>query len=211
MKLTITKYVHSCLLVETDDRTALFDPGVMSESVLPVEKLSRLDDIFITHVHSDHLSLSLIGSLNQRFGDARITTTAEAVSLLGSAGLEASSQLPSGVTSFHAPHESVEPLFPRPQQLAFHYLDSLSDPGDSHHFDETKPILALPVTAPWGSAIAAINLALRLKPRHVLPIHDWHWSNEARQQMYQRFTEVLQKQEIVFHQLNTGQPIVIDI
>ena len=107
---------------------------------------------------------------------------------------------------FDSPHESVEPLFRSPEQIGIHYLDKLSDPGDSHSFKETKAILALPVTAPWGSTIKALNLALELKPKHVLPIHDWHWRDEAREQTYDRFERILGEQGITFHKLQTGQP-----
>ena len=91
-----------------------------------------------------------------------------------------------------------------------HYLDLLSHPGDSHSFNETKLILALPVSGPWASTVTAVNLAIKLKPKTVLPIHDWHWSDAARQQMYQGIGEALGKQGIDFIWLQTGEPIVIE-
>ena len=64
--MKITKFVHSCLLVETPVRVALFDPGTMSEKALKAADISRLDDIFITHIHQDHYSLALINDTPQR-------------------------------------------------------------------------------------------------------------------------------------------------
>jgi L-ascorbate metabolism protein UlaG (beta-lactamase superfamily) len=208
--MKITKFIHSCLLVETPDRTAIFDPGAMSEAVFKVDDLKQLDDIFITHSHGDHFSPSFVKQLVAKFPDVRITTTPEVVAALAKENIQASDQPPEGVTFFDSPHEDVKPLFPAPQEIGIHYLDTLSDPGDSHSFHETKAILALPVQAPWGSTIKAVNLALELKPKHVLPIHDWHWSDAAREQSYDMLERVLGEQGITFHKLQTGQPIEID-
>jgi L-ascorbate metabolism protein UlaG (beta-lactamase superfamily) len=212
MNMKVTKFVHSCLLAETPDRTALFDPGMMSEEALDVDKLGRLDDIFITHIHGDHFSLPLIKRLVAKFPSVRITSTQEVVAQLAGESIKASHTPPEGVAFFDSPHESVAPLFGQPpQEIGIHYLDQLSHPGDSHSFRETKAILALPVTAPWGSTIKALNLALELKPRFVLPIHDWHWRDEAREQTYAMFERVLAEQGIKFFKLQTGQPVEIDV
>jgi L-ascorbate metabolism protein UlaG (beta-lactamase superfamily) len=211
MKVKVTKFVHACLLVETPGRVALFDPGSMSTPNIDINSLASLDDIFITHVHGDHMDIPFIKRLVEKFPAVRITTTEEAVQQLANEGVKASSTPPDGVTFFDSPHESVKPLFPPPQEIGIHYLDVLSDPGDSHSFHETKAILALPVTAPWGSTIRALNLALELKPKFVLPIHDWHWRDEAREQTYGRFEQVLGEQGITFYKLQTGQPVEIDV
>lgn len=208
--MKFTKFVHSCLLVETPDRVAVFDPGAMSEEAFEIERLERLDDIFITHEHGDHCSVPLIKKLVEKFPDVRITTTPPVVDQLAQESITASSTPPPGTSFFDSPHENVEPLFPRPEEIGVHYLGVFTDPGDSHSFSETKEILALPVTAPWGSAIRAINLAIELKPKHVLPVHDWHWSDAARNQMYDRMAGVLGEEGIQFHKLQTGEAVEID-
>lgn len=211
--MKITKFVHSCLLVETPERVALFDPGYMSESALDVESLQRLDDIFITHEHGDHVSIDLVKRLVKKFPAVRITTTPEVIEQLKAEGIKAQAEAPEGVSFFDSPHETIKPFFDaeRPQEIGIHYLDTLSHPGDSHSFHETKAILALPVQAPWGSTVRATELALELKPQHILPIHDWHWRDEARQQTYERFAELFGQHGITFHKLETGQPVEIDV
>jgi L-ascorbate metabolism protein UlaG (beta-lactamase superfamily) len=198
------------LLVETPDRVALFDPGAMSETALGMAQLDNLDDIFITHVHGDHCHAPLIKQLLAKFPTVRITGPQEVVDHLASEGIKATTTPSAEVEFFDSPHESVEPLFPLPEENGYHYLGEFSHPGDSHSFKETKAILALPVQGPWGSTIRAINLALELKPQHILPIHDWHWRDEAREQLYQRMEQVFSEQGIAFHKLQTGQSIEID-
>jgi len=209
--MKITKFVHSCLLVETTDRVALFDPGSMSESALNFEQLSRLDDVFITHIHGDHVSLKLLKELVAKFPNVRISSTNEVVKMLEAEGIKALPQPPEGVSFFNSPHEIVEPMFSTPEEVGIHYLGLISHPGDSHSFAETKPILALPVSGPWGSTVKAVNLALELKPQHILPIHDWHWHDAAREQTYNRLESFFAGQGITFHKLETGQPIDVNI
>lgn len=211
MKLRITKYVHSCLLVETADRVALFDPGTMSTPSLDLDALSHLDDVFITHIHADHFDEEFIIRLAAKFSGLRVTAPAEVVKVLAQAGVTASDQAPSGVAFFDSPHEPVEPLALQPDELGYHYLDKLSHPGDSHSFNETAPILALPITGPWGATVNAVKLAMRLKPRHVIPIHDWHWSDAAKAASYPNYARILEGQGIIFHIPEAGQPIEIDL
>lgn len=213
--MKITKFQHSCLLIEMPEpvnRTVLFDPGVMSEHVLDVDSLVYLDDIVITHQHSDHFSVPLLQKLVARFPDVRILAPPDTVELIREAGItNVTSEPPEGITLFDAPHESVEPVYPQPDNLGVHYLDTVTHPGDSHSFNETKKVLALPLSGPWASTIRAINLALELKPAYVLPIHDWHWSEVAREGMYQTIEGALAKQGITFVPLATATPVVLDV
>ena len=214
--MKITKFVHSCLLVEMPEpvnRTALFDPGVMSETALDVDRLEYLDDIFITHSHSDHLSIPLIKKLVAKFPKVRITAPTDVVEQLQQQGVVASSNAPDGVVFFDSPHEVIKPYFDSepPQEIGVHYLDKFSDPGDSHSFHETKVILALPVQAPWGSVVDATRLAIELKPKYIIPIHDWHWSDAARQSAYDNLEELFAEKGITFFKMQTGEPVVIDI
>ncbi len=208
--MKITKLVHSCLLVEMPKRTALFDPGAMSESAVNVDSLKWLDDIFITHRHTDHVSVELVRRLRGKFPEVRITAPGEVVELLKREEIAAGSELPDGVELLDAPHEPVEPLAPQPEQFGYHYLDRLTHPGDSHSFGSTRAILALPMTAPWGAMVRAVRLALELKPQHIIPIHDWHWRDEARQQTYAKLVKIFAEAGITFHpMLVSGQPINI--
>ena len=212
--MKITKFVHSCLLVEMPEpvnRTVLFDPGAMSVEALKTHNFEFLDDIVITHSHPDHVDYDVVAWLVEKFPQVRILAPTDVVAQLQSKGLPGTTQPPEGMALFDAPHEDIEPMFPTPEQIGVHYLDMLTDPGDSHSFSETKAILALPVSAPWGATNDAIRLALQLKPLHVLPIHDWHWSDEARTGSYDRIANILEEQGITFHKLQTAVPVVIDL
>ncbi|HEU5187879.1 MAG TPA: hypothetical protein VFT87_05265, partial [Candidatus Saccharimonadales bacterium] len=63
---------------------------------------------------------------------------------------------------------------------------------------ETRDILALPVTAPWGAMIPAATLGATLKPKTIIPIHDWHWNSAARSAAYDTLEAFFAKQNITF-------------
>ena len=206
--MKITKLGHSCLLVETPGRTALFDPGVYS--AVDVGGLQKLDDIIITHIHADHFDLDLIKELVTKFPGVHITTTDEIVGQLRTESIPATSAVSEGIALFKAPHEGHAPFLVPPQNIGVHYLNALSHPGDSHSFTETKAILALPVQAPWGSTQRAVDLALELKPRYIVPIHDWHWRDEAREGLYGSLDKLFAAEGITFIKAVNGEPFELE-
>jgi L-ascorbate metabolism protein UlaG (beta-lactamase superfamily) len=210
--MRITKLVHSCLLVEHDDTAALFDPGVFSRQAIEMINLTQLDLILVTHKHPDHMDVETIQHLVNKFPDVKVVAPMDAVADLAAANIVATPpDQVKEIATFDAPHESTEPTFATPEEIGIHYLSLLSDPGDSHSFSETKSILALPIQAPWGSTIGAIRLGLSLKPRYIIPIHDWHWSDEARKQMYDMCEPLFAGEGITFFKPETGTPIEVQV
>jgi len=192
-------------------RTALFDPGIFS--TIDVDALKYLDDIIITHGHSDHFDPELIKKLVTKFPDVHITAPDEVVEQLNAESIAATSAASDGITFFDSPHEAIRPLLGTdpPQEIGVHYLGVLSDPGDSFSFHETKGVLALPVQAPWGSTMDAIKLGVELKPKYIIPIHDWHWNDDARQSLYDGMEQSFAKAGITFIKAVNGVPFVIEV
>jgi L-ascorbate metabolism protein UlaG (beta-lactamase superfamily) len=141
----------------------------------------------------------------------RICGPAQVVEQLADAGITAVDTPQQGATLFDSPHEAIEPYGTTPQQQGFHYLDTLTHAGDSHHFRETKAVLALPVQAPWGSLVGSIRLALQLRPKIIIPIHDWHWSDVARTSTYDSLETLFKNEGIAFIKPVNGEPFVLDM
>jgi L-ascorbate metabolism protein UlaG (beta-lactamase superfamily) len=112
-----------------------------------------------------------------------------------------------GIDLFDCKHEPNEPLGRTPVNIGVHYLGRLTNGGDSHHFATSKDILALPITAPWGTLTRAVALAAELEPKFVLPVHDWHWNVAARQQTYDRCEVFFAGIGIKFIKLVDGQAV----
>lgn len=209
--LQITKFEHSCLLVSMNDRHILIDPGVMSSELLRQATLPELEAIVVTHVHGDHLDAQYAAEKLAQSPQTKIYGPTQVMEALRDAGVTAIASLPEDVTLFESKHEDGNPLFETPDQQGYHLFDVLTHPGDSHHFEQTKQVLALPVTAPWGASTTAMKLAIKLKPKYVIPIHDWHWSEAARYSMYQNFTRVLKEHDIIFVSIMNDSSIEVDI
>lgn len=207
--MKLTKYVHACVLVEDDQHTTLFDPGEFSwaSGLFNVDNLNKLDRIIITHEHSDHYSLPFVEALVKKFPNAKITTTENLVKILNDKGIiNTDSKSDELVDVEFLAHQSMEPLAPPPcQNIRVHYKGKISHPGDSHQLTDTKDILFVPLAGPWGATIDGVRMADKLKPKVIVPIHDWMWNEEWKQDMYDRIESFFAEQGIKFIKAIDGQ------
>lgn len=208
--MRITKYLHSCLLVEEQDKIILFDPGVFTynEKALTAEKLTNLDYILITHEHPDHCHLPFIHELVSKFPEVKIITNPSIVAILEKENIKASSS-PDDIVSLELlTHEKLWDKEP-PQNVVISIFNTLTHPGDSLHFAKSHNILALPLTAPWGSTTEAVTKALAMQPKVILPIHDWMLKDGVRQEMYKRLQGFFKEKSIDFKCLETGESVEV--
>jgi L-ascorbate metabolism protein UlaG (beta-lactamase superfamily) len=182
MDVTITKLVHACLLVDVNGKRILIDPGGFSwdDERFDVSMVEGVDRILITHEHADHVSFDFVRAALERSNEAEVETTPSLQAILAEQGIDS---VTDGTPQFVSPHERI-PIGPGPQNTGFHVEYVLSHPGDSHSFNETMPILAMPFVAPWGSLTHGVDRARLVKPKYVIPIHDWFLSDGGRAFMY---------------------------
>lgn len=206
----VTKFIHSCLLVEDQGKTFLVDPGVYTyqEKALNIDSLPYVDYLLITHEHPDHMFVPLIKEILLKFPGAIVITNFSAANILVKEKVPANTEAPDFIKIETIPHEKIFGGM-APENILFRINDYLTDPGDSHSFKSTTRVLALPVQAPWGSLTNAVNLAEKLKPEVIIPIHDWHWNEEARDTFYKRLVDYFAKINIKFIPLQTGQRVGI--
>lgn len=206
--MRITKYNHACLLVEDNGNNTLIDPGAFSEDVLDVNKLPKIDYLLITHEHMDHLSIPLVKQIVATFPDVKIVTTPEIVQQLAKENIQATDTGDDYIKVESVPHERNWG-FPPPQNILVTLGEKLAHPGDSHTFSTHAEILALPITAPWGSTTAAVDVALKLKPKVIIPIHDFMLKDESRRLLYSWVKPFLQDKGIDFKAIETAEPVEI--
>ena len=208
--IQVTKFTHSCLYVQTEDRAILIDPGKFSyeSEAFSMDKITKLDRIAITHEHADHLHLPFLKELCIAFPDAHIVANKDVQAIVAK---EVSNELrdTTGCTvAFESPHDSRIPWAPKvPHQTGFHIKDQLTHPGDSITTTKSMRILAQPVTAPWGPMSESLLNAIDVGPEIVLPIHDWHWNEQARQAMYDMAEKFLAQHDIKFIPLVDGETV----
>lgn len=205
--LKITKFDHSCVLVETDDRVALFDPGGWSN--YSVNELPKIDRIVFTHEHGDHFDIDKLKGLLKLNPDAHIVCNSQIKKLIDDsdiANVVVRSETQCCVP-FESPHEELPvPGVQPPAEIGYHFKDVFTHPGDSYSFKESKQVLAMPFVGPWGSlkqGIAAV-LELDVKPKYILPIHDWHFSDKGREWNDNMVRKVLESEGITVLSSNSG-------
>ena len=69
--MRITRYGHSCVLVEDGAGRVLLDPGMFSSGF---EDLRGLTAVLITHQHPDHLDVERVTRLMEANPDAILVT-----------------------------------------------------------------------------------------------------------------------------------------
>lgn len=206
--MKVTKYNHSCLLIEDTERNTLIDPGKYSENVLIPERLPKLDYLIITHDHMDHFSMPLVKKIATLFPNINIITTTSIVEQLINEHVEATTEGDEYITVQEVPHERNWGITP-PKNILVTVGGLITHPGDSHTFDTTTDVLALPITAPWGSTTAAVDLAQKLKPNVIIPIHDYMLKDDSRKTLYEWLEAFLQPQGIKLMKVESGQPFEV--
>ncbi len=176
--MTITKFGHSCLLVEEAEVRILVDPGTHSTGYT---NLVGLDAILITHVHADHCDIAGIKSLLANNPDAQIYTNPQVQASLKAEGI-ASQVLGDGestavrnvsIQAFGADHALVHSSLTIDKNVGYLIAGRLFHPGDAYTVPNIPvEILALPVGGPWLKIGETIDYALAVKPQLALPIHD---------------------------------------
>ena len=208
--MKITKYGHSCLFVEEGGKSFLIDPGnyVVEDGSLSENDIETLDYLLITHEHLDHMDTPFIKKLTKKFPNAIVLSNTSVADILGKEGISVQTKANELVSLEEVPHEEIF-MGPAPKNIMLTIAGKLSHPGDSHHFKTSSPILALPIQGSWGSTTNAVHLAAKLMPKVIIPIHDWHWHDKARQWAYGHLETYFKKIEIDFIGLQTGETIEI--
>lgn len=211
--MRVTKFVHSCLLIETPDNNVLVDPGLFSwqAGCFDISNTNKLDVVVITHEHADHFSQEFVLALAEKFPDLLFVSTATVISKLNDMGINnTTTESVPGIEIFSTKrHADMSPLAGSPENIAVHVAGRITVGGDRHDLEESKEVLALPITAPWGSVRSGAEMVLRLNPKIVIPIHDWHWNDNARQDEYARSRHVYQQHGITLLKPVDAQPIEV--
>lgn len=177
--MRITKLEHSGLVVEENDKLAVFDPVEFTEK-LP--GLRNVVVLVLTHKHGDHLQLEKIAKIVVENPDVQIFTTADAAPMLN-AEWNVNAVKHGDVIEienfrlkfFGENHAAIEPGVIPCQNIGAVVNDAVVNPGDSFDYlplDTRAKVLCVPVAAPWLKVAESASYVRATKPENVIPMHD---------------------------------------
>lgn len=194
--MRLTKFHHSCVLVETEQARVLIDPGTFTPGF---EDLTDLTAVLVTHQHPDHVDVDRLPILLERNPSAALYADEGTVGLLAGTSIDATAVhsgdiLDVGVAvSVHGgTHGVVHPDVPVIPNVAYLVDGRFYHPGDSWATPGTDvEILGLPTGAPWIKTSEAVDFLRAQRPRVAVPIHE---AILARPAMYYALFERLKPQ-----------------
>ncbi len=209
--LTLSKFRHSCVLLERDGVRLLVDPGVFSSGF---ETLTDLAGVLITHQHPDHLDVDRLVPLLGNNPQAQVIADPASTAQLADAGVRAREVHAGDEVSvdglqlkvYGGQHAEIAPGVVVPPNVGYAVDDAFAYAGDAY----TPPpqpveVLAIPTAAPWLKASETIAFIQQVRPKSVVPVHEALLaSTEIFYGHYRRFA---QEQGTAFTVLDDGAPV----
>ena len=213
--MNIMKLVHSCLLIEKDGKRILVDPGVYSwqnEAVKNTD-FSGISSVVVTHNHPDHLNDEFASAIKSASPDAKWYSTKEASEQLKNLGIDsATNSQDEDIKFVESDHADLSPWYgEQPQHTSYLLFGEVLVSGDCQTLTSAHGarVLAGAINGgPWGAVVGFCKMieAMDERPKVVLPLHDWHWNDEARDGIYSKLPEVMEQFDIQFIPLQTCEP-----
>jgi L-ascorbate metabolism protein UlaG (beta-lactamase superfamily) len=206
----IRRLTDSCLLVTTDTATTLLDPGfhTFTSGEVDLDTIGDVHRILVTHEHGDHVSPDFLKWLLERGSDITVYGNPAVAALLEKSGIEVDTSLPSNTSAEDVLHETT-PGGGTPPNRAWTISDVVTHPGDSYGPTSSAPVLALGLLTPWGTTFESLEFARKLRPRQVVPVHDFYLSNQGREWIYTTARNVLATDGIEFIPLGWGESCTV--
>lgn len=178
---SIRRLTHSCVVVTTDDQATLLDPDMFTftSGVIDLDTIGDISRVLVTHEHADHVHPDFVKWLQDRNNDLAVYSNDAVRDLLAAAGIEVSTDVPSGTSVEDVTHEPL-PNGMAPPNRSWTIDDVVTHPGDSYGPTKSAPVLLLSTVSPWGSSTAAVAFAKRVAPRYALPAHDFYLTEGGR-------------------------------
>lgn len=173
--MRVTRYGHSCVLVEDGDGRVLLDPGVFSSGF---EGLRGLTGILVTHQHADHLDPGRLEALLTANPDALLHCDSGSVASLDGLPHRVVADgdrldLGTSVVVCGTEHAVIHPDIPQIPNVGYLLGGRFFTPGDALTVPGADvEVLGLPTAAPWLKLSEAVDLLRAVAPRTAFPVHD---------------------------------------
>ena len=191
----------------------MVDPGIYSwqSGLVTPELLNDIDAVVVTHIHPDHLSADFARAIHEASSSASWYGPQQVVNQLASWGIDglvASSDR--DIRFIESVHADLSPLFnEQPEHTSFVLFNDLLIGGDCHTLADSHGarIFGAAINGgPWGAVIGFARMieSMSNRPQIVIPLHDWHFHDEARRGIYVQLPDVMSQFGVEFVPLENG-------
>ncbi len=174
--MKLTKFEHSCLIVEVSGSRLIIDPGVFT---MPLGDIGDVVAVVITHEHGDHWTPDQLQRIIDRnpdakiYGPAGVVAAAKDFTVEKVAGGDVIEIEPFNLKFFGEKHAVIHESIPTIDNVGVLVNDELYYPGDSFTVPGvTVGTLAAPAGAPWMKIGEGMDFVLAVKPKRALPVHE---------------------------------------
>ncbi|WP_150306823.1 MBL fold metallo-hydrolase [Planctomonas psychrotolerans] len=175
--MRLTKFEHSCLLLESGGKKLFVDPGSFTT---PLTETANTVAVVITHEHPDHWTpeqLTRILDMNPDipiFAPAGVAAAAEDFAITVVAPGDTIDADPFTLRFFGGQHAVIHPSIPTIDNVGVLVNDSLYYAGDAFTVPEgvAVDVLAVPAGAPWLKIGEVMDYVDAVKPRRSFPVHE---------------------------------------
>lgn len=188
------------MLVETNGKKILVDPGVYSwqDNNVKTTDLSGISVVVVTHSHPDHLNNDFVTAIKQASPNANWFGTGQVAEQLKGLGIECmTGSEDEDVKYIESTHADLSPWFAeQPEHTSFLLFNELLVTGDCQTLTSThgaRVIAGAINGGPWGAVVGFCKMieSMDERPEVVVPLHDWHWNQTARDAIYERLPQVM--------------------
>lgn len=175
--MRVTKYEHAALTIETDGSKLVIDPGSFT---LPLQDLSSVVAVVITHEHPDHWTADHLDRILQFAPGIPIYAPEGVAKAAG--GYDITVVNPGDtvtlddftLTFFGGTHAVIHESIPVVDNVGVLVNDEFYYPGDSYAVPKGAKVrlLAAPVGAPWLKIGEAMDFVLAVAPERAFATHD---------------------------------------
>lgn len=212
--MRITKHEHAALRIDEAGETLLIDPGTFT---LPLDALTHVVGIVITHEHPDHWTPAHLDRILAAVPGVPVfapSGVARAASEYTIETVEPGDTVTAGqfdLAFFGGTHEVIHPSLPDIENVGVLVNGRLYYPGDSYAVPEGVAVdtLAAPLGAPWLRIRDAMDFVLAVAPRRAFGTHDMTLSEIGRGMHRQRLEWATAQGGGEFFVLNPGETLDI--
>ncbi|MET0297796.1 MAG: MBL fold metallo-hydrolase [Microbacterium sp.] len=175
--MRVTKFEHAALRIDLEGRALLVDPGSFT---LPLEDLSSVVAVVLTHEHPDHWTSDHLDRIRKGapdvpiYGPEGVAKAAPGYGIRVVAPGDTVTVEPFTLRFFGGTHAVIHESIPVIDNVGVLVNDTVYYPGDSYAVPKGVDVglLAAPIGAPWLKVGDAMDFVLAVAPRRAFGTHD---------------------------------------